>query len=113
MPRFSRLEAHSDEICTIASPLFSSQARFLIVSRLLDGQCSVGELSKALGMQQSSVSQHLSRLRKAGTVQTRREHRQVFYSLSDHGIRSMMIAVDLIYAKKDMDFVTGLLSADP
>ena len=47
---------------------------------------SVGEIVDALDVSQPTVSHHLRILRSAGLVHTRREGKQVFYSLNQEKI---------------------------
>ena len=44
---------------------------------------SVGQLNEQVPLSQSALSQHLSVLREAGLVKTRRESQTIYYSLGD------------------------------
>ena len=57
------------------------KGRLLILCQLAGGEKSVGELSDSLDIPQSPLSQHLSRMRKEGLVQTRRQAQSIYYSL--------------------------------
>ncbi len=57
------------------------RGRLMVLCQLANGEKSVGELSESLGIPQSPLSQHLSRMRKEGLVGTRREAQTIFYSL--------------------------------
>jgi DNA-binding transcriptional ArsR family regulator len=57
------------------------KGRLMVLCQLANGEKSVGELSETLGIPQSPLSQHLSRMRKEGLVGTRREAQTIFYSL--------------------------------
>ncbi len=57
------------------------KGRLLILCQLASGEKSVGELSESLDIPQSPLSQHLSRMRKEGLVQTRRQAQSIYYSL--------------------------------
>ena len=48
-----------------------------------EGELSVGDLVERLGVPQPSVSNHLACLRWCGFVETRREHRTVYYRVGD------------------------------
>lgn len=57
--------------------------RLCVLEQLADGERSVSELSHDVGCQVPNMSQHLSVLRAAGLVATRREGSTVFYRLAD------------------------------
>ena len=60
--------------------------RLCVVERLASGEQSVSELSREVGCQVPNMSQHLSVLRSAGLVASRREGRTVFYRLVDNRV---------------------------
>lgn len=55
--------------------------RLRIVRRLAEGPATVGDLIDTVGLSQPLVSWHISRLRAAGVVETRRTGREVFCQL--------------------------------
>ena len=57
--------------------------RLCVVEMLADGERSVSELSRVVGCQVPNMSQHLSVLRSAGLVASRREGSTVLYRLAD------------------------------
>lgn len=57
--------------------------RLLILCQLSQQEMCVGELETTLGILQPTLSQQLTVLRKAELVATRREGRNVFYSIVD------------------------------
>lgn len=64
--------------------VLSDPTRLRILELLGDGrELPVSELIAALGQAQSKVSNHLACLRWCGFVQTRREHRVVYYRVAD------------------------------
>lgn len=62
---------------------FSDQARIAILQHLALGEHRVVDLTRHLGLAQSTVSQHLACLRDCGLVTSRPEGRATFYSLVD------------------------------
>jgi len=58
------------------------ETRLMIVDRLGQGECIVGELVELVGLDQSTVSKHLSLLRLHGIVEDRREGNFVHYRLA-------------------------------
>lgn len=73
----SRLHA-----ATIARAL-ADPKRLCVVEKLGIGERSVSELSREVGCQVPNMSQHLSVLRSAGLVASRREGSTVLYRLVD------------------------------
>ncbi len=57
--------------------------RLCVVERLAGGERSVSDLSREVGCQVPNMSQHLSVLRSAGLVTSRRDGSTVFYRLAD------------------------------
>ncbi len=60
--------------------------RLCVLETLAAGECSVSELSREVGCQVPNMSQHLSVLRGAGIVASRREGNTVFYRLADDAV---------------------------
>jgi DNA-binding transcriptional ArsR family regulator len=71
--------------------------RLMILCRIAEGECSVGEIESTLRMSQSTISQHLAVLRLHGAVTTRREGQTVFYSLASAGIASIIATLQRVY----------------
>ena len=61
----------------------SDPTRVLIIDLLLDHELSVGSIAQQLNMTESAVSHQLRGLRLQRIVRTRKQGRQVFYSLDD------------------------------
>ena len=73
--------------------------RLMILCHLAGGEKSVGQIAELLQISQSPLSQHLSRMRKEGLVDTRREAQTIFYSLkSGEASRIMEVLYDLFCA---------------
>lgn len=70
--------------------LVANEQRLLLLCRLREGEASVGELIGLCNLSQSSVSQHLGKMREGGVLKTRREGTTIFYSLSNPHIISLM-----------------------
>jgi ArsR family transcriptional regulator len=60
----------------------SDAKRLCVVERLADGERSVSDLSRDIGCHVPNMSQHLSVLRAAGIVSSRREGSTIFYRLA-------------------------------
>lgn len=73
--------------------LLANEQRLLLLCRIAQGECSVGELVNRLGLSQSSVSQHLARLREGGLVATRRDGTIIYYDIADAGVHHLLAAL--------------------
>jgi DNA-binding transcriptional ArsR family regulator len=76
MPEIPRLKAEFFK--ALSHPL-----RIRVLELLVDGHRTVSELQDALAVEQSSLSQQLGVLRRAGFVGSRREGSRVTYALAD------------------------------
>ena len=56
--------------------------RLLLLCQLVRGEMNVGELEERLNIVQPTLSQQLGVLRREGLVDTRRDGRQIYYSIS-------------------------------
>jgi len=85
----------ADFLKSLAHPL-----RLQIIEYLKDKEASVGEMVKAIGVEQSGLSKHLSILRLAGIVSSRQEKATVFYSVRDSDIFHVLRPIAEILRKK-------------
>ena len=75
--------------------LVGEPTRLTILWALAQGETNVGCLAELAGATPTAVSQHLSRLRLAGVVTTRREGTYVYYSIANpHLTRLLVDAVE-------------------
>ncbi|MDG3010733.1 winged helix-turn-helix transcriptional regulator [Rhodococcus sp. D2-41] len=77
---------------TVAETLqaLATPSRLLMLTRLRQGPCSVGELADAVGMEQSAVSHQLRLLRALGLVTGTRSGRSIVYSLYDNHVAELL-----------------------
>jgi len=68
----------------------SHEVRLLILCFLIDGEKSVSEIEKMLALRQPAVSQQLARLRADGLVETRRNGKNIYYSLARTEVRDVI-----------------------
>lgn len=72
----SNAERASAFLKTLANP-----HRLIVLCLLANGEKNVSELEARLGIRQPTLSQQLARLREEGIVTTRRQGKEVWYSL--------------------------------
>ena len=70
--------------------VFGDSTRIRILYVLFEAEVCVCDLAEALNMTQSAVSHQLKILKQARLVKARREGKQVFYSLSDDHVRTII-----------------------
>ena len=63
--------------------LLSSEQRLVLLCRLIEGECSVGDLAEYVKLAPSATSQHLAKLRAEGVVSTRRNGQTIYYEIAD------------------------------
>ncbi|SEF12274.1 transcriptional regulator, ArsR family [Arthrobacter alpinus] len=63
--------------------MLAEPTRLHLLWQLSDGPKTVSELTAAAGVPRTVASQHLAKLRHSGLVDTRKEGRNVIYSLRD------------------------------
>ncbi len=71
-------ELQADVCLALANP-----KRIQIINLLKSGELSVGEMTKAMGINKANLSQHLTILRQKGIVRTRREGTVIYYRIGN------------------------------
>ena len=71
----------------------SHEARLVILCLLLEGEKSVTEIEQMLSLRQPAVSQQLARLRADDLVETRRDGKNIYYSLARPEVRQVIEAL--------------------
>jgi len=77
----------------------SHEARLVILCMLIEGEKSVTEIEQILNLRQPAVSQQLARLRADGLVETRREGKNVYYSLVRPEVRDVIEALHKAFCR--------------
>jgi ArsR family transcriptional regulator, virulence genes transcriptional regulator len=73
------------------------ETRLLAVCFIGEGEKSVQEMEAFLGTTQSNVSQHLSRLKAAGILHSRKQGKQVFYGAASPEIFRLVETLQRIF----------------
>lgn len=74
--------------------------RLLILCQLAEGERSVGDLAAFLELRDSTVSQHLSLLRRDGLVQARRDGQTIWYSIASVPARRVLETLFELFCKR-------------
>lgn len=78
---------------------FGDSTRVRIVSALISGELCVCDIAAVLDMSVSAVSHQLRVLRQAKIVRTRRDGKQIYYSIEDHHV-GILVAVGLEHIRE-------------
>jgi DNA-binding transcriptional ArsR family regulator len=83
------LAQRSDSAASLLAAM-ANQSRLMILCHLLSEELTVGELAERVGLNQSPLSQHLSKLRALGLVKTRREGQSIHYRLASREVEAVL-----------------------
>jgi ArsR family transcriptional regulator len=94
-----KMQSSADEACRLMKVL-SNRDRMLLLCQISQGEMCVGELEECLDIHQPTLSQQLTVLRNEELVQTRREGKQIYYSLSNAVALEVMNVLYRNYCRK-------------
>jgi len=92
------MEAAADQASGLLRAL-GNRHRLLLLCQLTEGERSVGDLAAFLHLRDSTVSQHLSLLRRDGLVRARRDGQTIWYSLSSPAARRVLETLFEVFCK--------------
>jgi DNA-binding transcriptional ArsR family regulator len=72
----------------------TNSSRLLVLCHLAEGEKTVSELERRLGLRQPTLSQQLARLRADRLVETRRDGKHIYYRLISTEVRRVL---ELLY----------------
>ena len=75
----------------------ANRHRLIIICQLIEKERSVGELAAVLNIRDSTVSQHLSLLRRDGLVTPRRDGQTIWYSIGSPQARELVRTLYRLY----------------
>ncbi len=70
--------------------VFADSSRVKILYKLLEEESCVNDLADSLSMTQSAVSHQLKILKMSKLVRSRRDGKQIFYSLADDHVSTIL-----------------------
>ena len=88
-----KMRSSAEAACHLMKAL-NHRDRLMLLCEISQGERCVGELEEILDIYQPMLSQHLSGLRVAKLVKTRREGKQIFYSL---GSKEALAVIEVLY----------------
>ncbi|WP_019637278.1 ArsR/SmtB family transcription factor [Paenibacillus fonticola] len=83
---FNAYEEAAEMLKALAHPV-----RLCIVRGLLkNGPCNVSYMQECLEIPQSTVSQHLQKLRSSGIVKAQRQRHEIYYTIENETVRRIV-----------------------
>lgn len=92
-------EAAGSAVATLK--VLANEDRLLLLCQLSQGEMCVSDLEATLGIRQPTLSQQLGVLRNEGVVETRREGKQIFYSVADRNLLKVLELLYRLYCPKE------------
>jgi DNA-binding transcriptional ArsR family regulator len=84
-----------------ALKVLANESRLLLLCQLSQGEMCVSELEEALDIHQPTLSQQLGVLRTEGVVGTRRQGKNIYYSVADPALLQILAVLHRLYCPKD------------
>lgn len=84
-----------------ALKLLANEDRLLLLCQLSLGEACVSELEERLDIHQPTLSQQLGVLRSEGVVATRRQGKNIFYSVADPAMLEILAVLYHLYCPKE------------
>ncbi len=84
-----------------ALKILANEDRLLLLCQLSQGEMCVGDLEQALQIRQPTLSQQLGVLRNEGVVSTRRDGKNIHYSVSDPALLEILALLYRLYCPKE------------
>lgn len=94
----SELKQKSEGVSALLKQLAHPQ-RLLILCSMAEGEKSVGEIEEICGASQSAVSQFLKGMRLEGLIDSRRNGKQIYYSIVDKRVLKLIKSLYQIFCK--------------
>ena len=93
------MQAAAAQACGLLKVL-ANPDRLLLLCQLTQGPMCVSELEASVGIQQPTLSQQLGVLRDEALVSTRREGKQIYYSMASSEAAAVMQVLYQLYGEK-------------
>ena len=92
---------HAADKAVATLKLLANVERMLLLCQLSQGEMCVSELEEQLDIRQPTLSQQLGVLRTEGVVSTRRQGKNIFYSVADPSLLEILAVLYRLYCLKE------------
>ena len=93
---FAELHDRAANACELLKAM-ANEWRLMILCQLAEGEKTVSELQRLLGLSQSALSQHLAILRRERIVRSRKHAQSVSYSLTGKDATKVMESLHEVF----------------
>ena len=93
---FADMQVNAQQAADLLKAM-ANKHRLLILCTLNAKELSVSQLNQQVDIPQSTLSQHLSVLRRDNLVKTRREAQTIYYSLSSKEVKAIISTLYAMY----------------
>ena len=93
------MQASAEQACRLMKVL-TNPDRLMILCQLTQEEKCVSELEESLGIMQPTLSQQLTVLRNAELVTTRREGKNIYYSIADERVEQLLNQLYQMFCRK-------------
>jgi DNA-binding transcriptional ArsR family regulator len=93
--------------------VYAQPQRLMILSCLLRAERTVAQIGEEVAIAQPALSQQLAELRRAELVATRKEAKQVWYSLANDSVRICITTMEVIFSGADLALKMPLAMTKP
>jgi ArsR family transcriptional regulator len=91
------MEENASEVAGLLRAL-ANERRLMILCKLVEwGEANVNTLADAVGLSQSALSQHLSKMRAEGLVTFRRESQSLWYRIADPRVEQLFATLHQLF----------------
>jgi DNA-binding transcriptional ArsR family regulator len=95
-PELVTMQASADVVVNVLKSIANTD-RLIILCHLAQQELNVSQIEQITDIKQPTLSQQLMMLRKSDMVSTRREGKQIFYSIKDQHILSVLTTLQRLY----------------
>lgn len=92
---------HAAADAVAALKVLANEDRLMLLCQLSQGEMCVSDLESELGIRQPTLSQQLGVLRNEGVVDTRREGKNVFYSVANRDMLEILAVLYRLYCERE------------
>jgi ArsR family transcriptional regulator, virulence genes transcriptional regulator len=96
----NELSDHSNAAAGLLTAM-ANPKRLMILCSLVQGEVPVGVLASQVGLSQSALSQHLSKLRAQKLVKTRRDAQTIYYSSTSDAVMKVLGTLEDIFCGQE------------